>query len=398
MVLITIKINPGLIPRFNIDYGLSDLVFALSHIRRVHDSSSIASMFEGYSINWTNSGRTCLYTILKALELPPKSKIGIPVYTCTSDFDAIIHAGHIPVYVDIDLQNLTMSPNDLSNKIDALDAVVVVHTFGRPADMGEIIRISGKKPVIEDCAHSLLSTYDGKLTGTIGTAGFFSFRSGKYISVGEGGLIVTKDRKLAEKISGEVSSYSSPSFLNELSCTFVTFFRSRMYHKPLFGMISLPLGQLIEKKVDLMNKYSFSIAKIRSTELSVVLNKIFSFNLKVESNRLNSKHLAKEMDNLPIDLPNELPNTYLNYFLFPIIFDNKHLRDKASDILFKNGIDTAKMFSQVPEIAGLNYGYTSKECPNSEYIADRILIVPNYYTLGKKELDKIIRVMQNELT
>ena len=389
-----VKINPKLIPRFNIDYSLKDFFHAVSHSRTPADMSSIRDIFEDSEIYWTNSGRTSLYTILKALKLPDESRIGVPLYTCPSDFDAIIHAGHVPVFLDIDSDDLTLSPADLVQKIDTLDAVVVVHVFGRPAEMDEILSICAGKPVIEDCAHSLLSRYKGNLTGTIGNAGFFSFRSGKYISAGEGGLIVTKDSELGEKIGLEIDSYLVPTFSDELSHSFITFFRSFLYHKPWFGLFSLPFGSLIEKKVDVMNKYSFKKSKIRNSNLNVIIKKIRNFRKEVDANRINSCYLIDGIDCMKVKLPYEKPDTWCNYFLFPVLFEDSSVRDTNATLLFEKGIDSAKMFSKTPELAKKEYGYQG-DCEVTEFVSDRILVFPHYHTLKKTELDKIVKVIKN---
>jgi dTDP-4-amino-4,6-dideoxygalactose transaminase len=355
----------------------------------------IKNIFGDSYVHWTNSGRTCLYVIIRSLDLPPKSRIGVPLYTCPSDFDAIINAGHIPVFLDIDADNLTVSPEYLRTKIGILDAVVIVHTFGIPADMDEILAICGSKPVIEDCAHSLMSSYKGKLTGTIGTAGFFSFRSGKYISAGEGGLIVTKNKELAERIALEIESYGIPTILDEISHSSITFLRSSLYHKPWFGLFALPLGSMIEKKIDVMNKYSFKKSQIRKSNLHIILKKLRGFETQIDINRSHALYLIDGTKSLQLKASHESPNETWNYFLFPVIFDNPFSRDNTSSLLFERGIDNAKMFSKTPEIAKIGYGY-SGDCPVTESIAQRILIIPHYYTLKEEELDRIMQVMKNE--
>ena len=152
------KPNPGLIPRFNLDYDFNDFCYAIKSTLTdsVFDLDLLYSTFGRKTFLFTNYGRSSLYAILKSLNLPPDSKIGVPLYSCTVVFDAIVNAGLTPCFIDID-DNYTMDPDDLQEKIEDLEAVVVIHTFGRPADIDKIKNISGDKPVIEDCAHSLLS-------------------------------------------------------------------------------------------------------------------------------------------------------------------------------------------------------------------------------------------------
>lgn len=388
-MIINKMINPFLIPRFNIDYDIRDFIYALYNLKNNPDTSEINAIFKNSQIYFTNSGRTSLFVLLKALGLKKNSRIGVPLFSCTSVFDAIINAGHTPVFLDIDINNYTVCPEDLKEKIDKIDAVVVIHTFGRPADIETITKIASDKPVIEDCAHAILSEYKGKLAGTIATAGFFSFRTGKYISAGEGGMIITGDTQLALSIEHEVEKLSTPTTFNEIKSTITTYSRSTLYHRPWFGMVSFPLGSIIEKKVDLMNKYSFKTSKIRTTDLHVIKRKIQDFKKKVEIQRKNSRYLIQGLSNTNIKLPVELEETYCNYYLFPILFKCEADRDKVGEMLRKNGIDSAKLFSKTPEIAKLQYGYKG-DCPETEKVAERILVVPNHYTLKQKELDMII--------
>ena len=210
----SIKPDPMLIPRFNIDYGMKDFIHSLANLKTEADTTQLTELFCNSSIGFTNSGRTSLYVILKALNLPANSKVGVPLYCCPSVFDAIVQAGHKPLFLDIDPENYTLSPEHLEEKIDEIEAVIAIHTFGRPADLDKIQKIAGEKPIIEDCAHALLSKYKGKLAGTIATAGFFSFRTGKYISAGEGGMVTTRNsgtcRKLKKRDTRNSQSLQAP--------------------------------------------------------------------------------------------------------------------------------------------------------------------------------------------
>ena len=388
--------NPNLIPRFNIDYDIKDFFSAIRCLKTKPNASSISSIFASSHISFTNSGRTSLYVILKALKLPEKSKVGVPLYSCTSVFNAIINAGHIPVFLDIDPDTYTLNPEHLSTKIDNLAVVVVIHTFGRLADIDKIQKIAGDKPVIEDCAHALLSKYKGKLAGTIATAGFFSFRTGKYISAGEGGMIVTKDSKLALEIEHEIEKLERPSDIDEIKHIIMTYARSVLYQRPWFGLVSLPIGSLIENKVDLMNKYSFETIRIRITDLCIIEKKIHYFKDKVELQRQNSQYLIEQLKNIDLILPLEAPNTFCNYYLFPIQLKDELERDKVGEFLKGNGIDTSKLFSKTPNIAKLHYGYGG-DCPITEQVSEKILTIPNHYALRSTELNKIIKLLMTHV-
>ena len=382
------KPKPSLIPRFNLDYKFKDFCSGLKSAfsSAEFDLKPLESIFGKRTFLFTSYGRSSLYVILRALHLPNGSKVGVPLYSCTVVFDAIVKAGHVPCFIDID-ENYTIDMQDLREKINDLEAVVVIHTFGRPADMDKIKEIVGSRPVIEDCAHSLLSEYKGRKTGTLGDASFFSLA--KYISAGGGGMVIANNDGLVDRLRGEIDRVKKPSALNNVKHSFIVYMRSFLYHKPWFGLFALPIGLSIEDKVDLMTKRSFEVAGINNNDLSLMLKKLAVFKRNVEMQRKNSLFLIEELKKTSLVLPYESKDTYCNYYLFPIRFENKEGRDSASDFLWAKGIDSAKLYSDTPLKAKQYYGYKD-DCPNTETVGDTILVIPNYYTLRQNKLSKIV--------
>ena len=384
---------PSLIPRFNMDYNFKDFCYGVKSIFQNDnfDLKPLESIFGKRTFLFTNNGRSSLYVILRALNLPKGSKIGVPLYSCTVVFDAIVNAGHIPCFIDIELDNYTMDVQDLNEKIDDLSAVVVIHTYGRPADMDKIKEVAGDKPVIEDCAHSLLSEYKNQLTGTLGDAAFFSLS--KYISAGEGGMVILNNTGYKERIETEVASLAALSKLSELKHSLFVYLYSFLYHRPWYGMFAFSLGSYIESHVDIAGKRTFSVSKIGNSDLAVFIRKLATFGAKVELQRKNSQTLLKELESTDLILPYERKNTWCNYFIFPVLFGSKEERDNAHTFLRKMGVDTAKLWCMTPSTARRFYGYKG-DCPNTEDFVDRLLIIPNYYTLKNGEVSNIIRAIQ----
>ena len=386
----------NLIPRFNLDYNFSDFLYAIKSAfnRDNVEMEPLHRIFGDKTFLFTNTGRSSLYLILRALNLPKGSRIGVPLYSCTVVFDAIIKAGCIPYFIDIDLDNYTLDPEDLAEKIDGLSAVVVIHTFGRPADMDRIKEVAGDVPVIEDCAHSLLSRYGEEQTGTLSFASFFSFK--KYLSMGEGGMIILNNDELIEGFQREIDSLGSFTTINEVKDAFVTYGHSFLYHKPWFGLFSYPIGSYMRNIVGQDGSAKdFKVNKIRKTHLNLLFKKLNRFGDMVELQRKNSFLLLKELGDTSLILPYEKKDTYCNYYLFPIRFNNRKERDKAHVRLRGMNVDTAKLYSETPMNARRLYGYKG-DCPNSEIVADTILIIPNYYTLAEKNLIKIIDSIRKE--
>ncbi|MCX9010314.1 MAG: DegT/DnrJ/EryC1/StrS family aminotransferase [Candidatus Methanoperedens sp.] len=382
--------NPNLIPRFNIDYNIFDLISSFgAAFGGKSDLSKLEEIFGKRNFFFTASGRSALYVILKSLNLPPKSKIGVPLFSCTSIFDAIIKAGHVPTFIDICLDNFTINPDDLNKKTKNLSAIIVIHTFGRPADMDIIKNIAKDIPVIEDCAHSLLSEYKGKLTGTIGDLSFFSFRSRKYISAGEGGMILLNNSSYSESFNREISNLKSYSMLNDIKHSLYTYATSFLYHKPWYGLFAFPIGSLIRNTSNKKIITNFQLNSIRRSDRTVFLKKLESFKQNMELQRNNSNVLLERLSNTSLKLPFENENTKCNYYLFPILCKDKTERDDMCTYLQKAGIDSAKLWSLTPEFAMRFYNYKG-DCPESEKCANRILTIPNYYSLNDGNLYHII--------
>jgi len=125
----------------------------------------------------------------------------IPPFTFVATFEAIINAGAIPVFSEID-ETLCLNPDRLEDVITAKTrAVVPVHMCGAMARIDEIKIICDKKGLIllEDACQSIGASYQGKALGTFGLAGCFSFDSVKTITCGEGGAVITDDKAVYQK-------------------------------------------------------------------------------------------------------------------------------------------------------------------------------------------------------
>lgn len=149
------------------------------------------------------SGRSALYTTLLALNLKEGDEVLLQSYTCAAVPNAVIWAHGKPVYIDIDPLTFNIDVKDLQKKINAKSRVIIVqHTFGLPADLKEVVALAKKfnLTLIEDCAHSIGSKYHSKRVGTLGDVAIMSFGRDKVISGVAGGMIVTNNDILANKI------------------------------------------------------------------------------------------------------------------------------------------------------------------------------------------------------
>lgn len=201
------------------------------------------------------SGRQALYAVLKALRIGGGDEVIIQAYTCIVVPHAVIWSGAKPVYADIDT-SLNLDAISAEQLITPrTKALIVQHTFGVPADMDSIATFckAHNLLLIEDCAHALGASYDGKPVGTLGDAAIFSFGRDKIISSVSGGIATAKDSNVVARLrSIQSSSPHQPKLRilqNLLHPVLVPFFTALM---PLAGLGSLLLR--ITQSIGLLNK------------------------------------------------------------------------------------------------------------------------------------------------
>lgn len=384
----------GLIPRNNWDYGLRSLFVALAAARKPDvQTPNIASIFPQKPL-WTTSGRASLFAILSALELPQGASVGVPLFCCPVVFDAIRQAGFSPRFLDSKRDDPNVSADDLRRKRAGLAAVIAVHMFGNPCDVEAIVAAANPIPVIEDCAQSIFSTYMGRPTGLLGTASFFSFRCGKYLSAGEGSAILCKDAQLRERVARTVASFQRWSASGVVVDAMLAFAKATLYHRPWYGLAGYPLGMRLDKTLNLTAKDGFETARIAPGYLALADARSAHFEEKIDVQRRHAQFLLETVLPAGFDLPSESKDCASNWFQFALRFEDKGQRDRMADYLFHCGIDTSKYADKVPEQARANYGYGG-DCPNAEQLSRTILLVPIHYTLRADDMAHIARSINN---
>jgi dTDP-4-amino-4,6-dideoxygalactose transaminase len=148
-----------------------------------------------------SSCSAALFLSLKALDLPRDARVLLPGFTFAAVPSSVIHADCIPVLCEVG-DNYRVDLDDFAGKLDdSISAVIISHMRGHTSDMDAIMDLCDARniPVIEDAAHSLGTTWNGRNIGTIGRIGCFSFQSYKMINAGEGGIMITDDADLVAR-------------------------------------------------------------------------------------------------------------------------------------------------------------------------------------------------------
>jgi 8-amino-3,8-dideoxy-alpha-D-manno-octulosonate transaminase len=148
-----------------------------------------------------SSGTGALECAVTALGIGPGDEVILPAWTWHSTCTAVIRAGALPVFAEID-ESFNIDPSDIEARITPhTKAIVAVHLQGNPADMDAVLAVARKHKlrVLEDCAQSVGATYKGRRLGSIGDIGIYSHQASKTITCGEGGSVVTSDPELFER-------------------------------------------------------------------------------------------------------------------------------------------------------------------------------------------------------
>lgn len=150
-----------------------------------------------------NSATSALYCAAGAIGLEPGDEVIVSPYTMCASATAPLIYNAVPVFADIEYEYYCLDPDDIERKItDRTKAIIVVDILGQPYDASKINEIAKRHGlyVIEDNAQGPLATYNGKYAGTLGDIGIFSLNYHKHIHCGEGGILVTNDDELAERL------------------------------------------------------------------------------------------------------------------------------------------------------------------------------------------------------
>lgn len=145
------------------------------------------------------NGSVTLEVALRAAGIGPGDEVIIPSYTFYATMSSVLYVGAVPVFVDIHPETYCIDPDKIEESITARTrAIIAVHLGGNPCEMNSILRIASRHNlfVLEDAAQAHGSRLNGKMVGSFGNAGSFSFQSSKNLSCGEGGIITTNDESL----------------------------------------------------------------------------------------------------------------------------------------------------------------------------------------------------------
>jgi perosamine synthetase len=203
------------------------------------------------------NGTAALHIALLVYGIGKGDEVICPAFTFAATANAVIHAGAKPVLVDIEKNSLALDSSLVEKAITAkTKAVIVAHLYGIPADVMKLKKICKKHNLIliEDAAESVGATCGNKYVGSIGDIGCFSFYGNKNVTTGEGGMVVTNNKKIAEKVryfSSHAMKQSKRYWHNEVGYNY------RMTSlQAAIGVAQMErVDEILKKKVHISNTY-----------------------------------------------------------------------------------------------------------------------------------------------
>ncbi len=371
-----------------------------------------SGMFGGVHAVAVNSGRSGLTVILKAMNLEKESEVVLQPFTCLVVPNAILANNLIPLYADID-DTYNIDARHLRRVITKKTrAVIVQHTFGVPADIRAIKKVIEEKEqeykikiyLIEDCAHSLGVTYQGKPTGTLGDAAFFSFGRDKIISSVFGGMILTKDGKLHKRIREIVINLAKPS---------KRWIIQQLLHPLLFSFCILPLYNIGLGKVTLGKLFLVVFQKLKMLSKPVYPDELRAKDIHLFPQQmpgalaLLASHQLKKLERYN----KRRQSISLKYFQSGI----KPLSSKVYDIVFlrypvtvenplkihmnarKHSLLLGNWYHRIidPKCDLALFHYKNGSCPHAEELASQVINLPTYPTMSDNDVAKVINFIKS---
>ena len=380
----------SLLPNEHWDYRLADALRGLGTAlapRRPAPQPEIHIAGLGSCLA-ARSGRVAIIMAVKALGLPPGASIGVPLYCCPVVFKAIDAAGCHARFIDVDPDTYCLSAADLAAKSSELDAVIAVHMFGNVCDMPALRKAAPGKPFIEDCAQALGSRLDGRVAGSFGEIAVFSFRSGKYLSVGEGAAIYCNQTNLASQLRKLGRQLPVPTRPDEVIHVVNTLLRSQLRRKPAWGLIGSRLWSAYSEKVSYTSQAPILMGQIYETDRDLIARRMAVLGSLIERQRGNADYYAR---NLTVDaemLCWERPGAFFNRLQYPLLVPSSRQCEQLAASLAENQISTARPYKDIAAIAAAHHGYRG-DCPQAERIAETVIVIPCNYAVKSTEIERV---------
>jgi perosamine synthetase len=307
----------------------------------------------------TSNGTSAIHIALLMAGVKQGDEVLTQSLTFVATANAINYTGAKPVFLDVDIDTMGLSPSKLHSFLEnktitkdgvtynkdtgaKISACLPMHTFGFPCRIDEIVAICDKFniPVVEDAAESIGSSYKGKQTGTFGKLGVYSFNGNKTITAGGGGVIITDDEKLA-KLAKHITTTAKVPHKWEFNHDMVGF----NYRMPNLNA-ALACAQLEQLDNYIVNK------------------------------RQLAKEYAEFYKNTPLNFIEENEDSYSNYWLMVLVLKDFNEREQFLEYTNKNGVMTRPIWKLMHTL-DMYKECQVEEVENSLWLEERVVNIPS---------------------
>lgn len=303
------------------------------------------------------NGTVALHLALLTLGIRKDDEVIVPTFTYISPVNVVAYTGATPMFVDSLPDTWQMDPEDIMKKItQKTKAILVVHLYGHPCDMDKICKIAKENNifVIEDTSESFGSKYKEKYAGTIGDIGTFSFFGNKTITTGEGGMVVSNDKTLFDRIV----------HFKEQGLA-----KYREYWHDVVG-------------------YNYRMTNVCA---AIGLAQLERADEIIAKKRKISEWYDEYLKNLPIETHKESENILHTYWMYNILVNNSQVREELRNYLADKGIETRPTFYPIHTMP--MYCKQYQRFPVAENLSWRGINLPSYPGLEKKDIKAIVKII-----
>jgi len=355
-------------------------------------------------------GRVALYAILKAAGIGPGDEVVMPGFTCVVVPAAVRYLGAEPVFHDIDPLRLNGDP-ELASKLigPRTKAVLVQHTFGNVADLGELPDFCRREGVllVEDCAHAVGAGLGSSPVGTLGDAAFMSFQWSKIASTGLGGIARVNNQELARKmVRIYQEDFAEPRWMKSMVLHLLSTLHRQFYRPEFFwklqdayrwaGSHGLVPGSSGRGELDddtMPDGYCERFGRPRISAMKRVLTPLPD--QLVHRQRL-AKFYTEQLETTGCFLPEVLPDSTNVSLRFPVLVHN---RDAMLEVARSARLEWGDWFDaplHPRQANSCSFGYQDGCCPRSEWVAARLLNLPTHPKVSADEAQRLVSTLMAE--
>lgn len=300
-----------------------------------------------------SNGTVAIHVALLALGIGENDEVIVPSFTYIASVNAIKYTGAKPIFIDSDIKTWQIDPTKIEEKItNKTKAIMAVHLYGLPCEMDKILSITNKYKlfVVEDCAEAFGSLYKGKHVGTFGDISTFSFFGNKTITTGEGGMVVTNNASLHEKVVHLKGQGLA---------------KDREYYHDIIG-------------------YNYRMTNICAAIGCAQLERADEL---IEKKILIAKWYEEKLKNLPVLFHSQVGNVKHSFWMVSILLKDSEERNAVRLLLKDNGIETRPTFYPVHLMP--MYFEKGLSLPVAEELGSRGINLPSYPELSEIDVDFI---------